>query len=81
MKPVQKYDGERQDLGELGEPTDEDLREFMVADTLPFEAQQGFRSALQKKLWALVERIARDSAAREACPNASSRTHETTRTP
>ena len=64
LKPMQKLDDdELRDPGDLDELMDEDLREFLAADGLPCEADSKFRERLREKLWELVTRNARVTAA------------------
>ena len=58
LKLMQKLDEKLELLEDLDEVMDEDLREFMAADSLPCKADPGFRERLREKLWDLVERNA-----------------------
>ena len=64
LKAMQKLDDdELKDFGDADEVMDEDLREFIAADGLPYEADSKFRERLREKLWELVSRNARSGAA------------------
>lgn len=58
LESTQKLDEKLESLEDLDEVMDEDLREFMAADSLPCKADPGFRERLREKLWDLVERKA-----------------------